>query len=107
MNARLPAAGLGRTVRRARKDAGLTISELARRARVGRKFLHELEAGKETPRTDKVTAVLAVLGLELSATPARAASGARRWLSRNRAALRAYNEHVEKHGVFSEGLRSF
>ena len=29
------------------------------------------------------------------------------WLSRNRAALEAYNEHVEKHGVFSDGLRSF
>ncbi|HUQ76101.1 MAG TPA: type II toxin-antitoxin system CcdA family antitoxin [Burkholderiales bacterium] len=29
------------------------------------------------------------------------------WLKRNRAALDAYNEHVDKHGVFSEGLRSF
>ncbi|MBI2319059.1 MAG: type II toxin-antitoxin system CcdA family antitoxin [Betaproteobacteria bacterium] len=29
------------------------------------------------------------------------------WLKRNRAALAAYNEHVDKHGVFSEGLRSF
>ena len=29
------------------------------------------------------------------------------WLKRNREALEAYNEHVEKHGVFSEGLRSF
>ena len=29
------------------------------------------------------------------------------WLRKNRAALDAYNEHVEKHGVFSEGLRSF
>ena len=29
------------------------------------------------------------------------------WLGRNRAALSAYNEHVEKHGVFSDGLRSF
>jgi antitoxin CcdA len=29
------------------------------------------------------------------------------WLRRNRAALEAYNEHVEKHGVFSDGLRSF
>ena len=29
------------------------------------------------------------------------------WLSKNRAALDAYNEHVEKHGVFSDGLRSF
>jgi antitoxin CcdA len=29
------------------------------------------------------------------------------WLRKNRAALKAYNEHVEKHGVFSDGLRSF
>jgi antitoxin CcdA len=29
------------------------------------------------------------------------------WLKRNRAALEAYNAHVEKHGVFSDGLRSF
>jgi antitoxin CcdA len=32
---------------------------------------------------------------------------AEEWLKRNRAALEAYNEQVEKHGVFSEGLRSF
>jgi antitoxin CcdA len=32
---------------------------------------------------------------------------AEEWLKRNRAALDAYNEQVEKHGVFSEGLRSF
>ena len=32
---------------------------------------------------------------------------AEEWLRRNRGALDAYNEHVEKHGVFSEGLRSF
>jgi len=29
------------------------------------------------------------------------------WLEKNRPALDAYNEHVEKHGVFSDGLRSF
>jgi len=29
------------------------------------------------------------------------------WLMRNRSALEAYNEHVERHGVFSDGLRSF
>ena len=29
------------------------------------------------------------------------------WLKRDRAALKAYNEHVERHGVFSEGVRSF
>lgn len=29
------------------------------------------------------------------------------WLRRNRAALEAYNEHIEKHGAFSDDLRSF
>lgn len=29
------------------------------------------------------------------------------WLEENRSAISAYNEHVEKHGVFSDGLRSF
>ena len=29
------------------------------------------------------------------------------WLAENKAAIDAYNEHVESHGVFSDGLRSF
>ena len=29
------------------------------------------------------------------------------WIEQNRAALEAYNEHIEKDGVFSDGLRSF
>ncbi len=29
------------------------------------------------------------------------------WLARNRAALDAYNQHVEKQGVFSDDLRAF
>jgi antitoxin CcdA len=32
---------------------------------------------------------------------------AEQWLQRNRAALEAYNEHIEKHGTFSDGQRSF
>jgi antitoxin CcdA len=31
----------------------------------------------------------------------------RRWREENREAIVAYNEHVEKHGVFSDGSRSF
>jgi antitoxin CcdA len=30
-----------------------------------------------------------------------------RWLVENREALEAYNEHVERDGVFSDGLRGF
>jgi antitoxin CcdA len=29
------------------------------------------------------------------------------WLNKNRAALEAYNAHVERDGVFSDGLRLF
>jgi antitoxin CcdA len=29
------------------------------------------------------------------------------WLRENKPAMNAYNEHVEKSGVFSDGLRSF
>jgi antitoxin CcdA len=29
------------------------------------------------------------------------------WLRKNRDALDAYNEHLERHGVFSDALRSF
>jgi antitoxin CcdA len=32
---------------------------------------------------------------------------AERWIEENRAAIDAYNEHVERDGVFSDGLRSF
>ena len=30
-----------------------------------------------------------------------------RWLAENRVSIEAYNEQVEKHGVFSDGLRTF
>jgi antitoxin CcdA len=29
------------------------------------------------------------------------------WIAQNRDAIEAYNERVEKHGVFSDGARSF
>jgi len=32
---------------------------------------------------------------------------AERWLTDNKASLDAYNAFVEKHGVFSDGLRGF
>jgi antitoxin CcdA len=31
----------------------------------------------------------------------------RQWREENRESIAAYNEHVEKHGVFSDGSRSF
>lgn len=30
-----------------------------------------------------------------------------RWLAENRAAMDAYNQHVEAHGVYGDGVRGF
>ena len=57
------AADLARAVRAARERMGITHTQLAARARVSRKFVYDLESGKETLRMDKVLAVLAALGL--------------------------------------------
>lgn len=53
------------------------------------------------------------MGINLSATLEQALATALRdkqramWLADNKAAIDAYNDHVDKHGVFSDGLRSF
>jgi len=53
------------------------------------------------------------LNINLSATLEQALIEALRkkardqWVAENKAAMEAYNEHVDKHGVFSDGLRSF
>src|SRR5688572_20216133 len=102
---------LGNAVRGKREQMGFTQAQLAKRARVGLKFLYELESGKDTLRADKVLDVLDVLALRIVVEPSKPAvrGGQTRaaWLRRNRAALEAYNDHVERDGVFSEGLRSF
>lgn len=52
-------------------------------------------------------------GLNLSATLERAlieelsAAERRKWREENREAIRAYNEHIEKHGAFSDDVRRF
>lgn len=53
------------------------------------------------------------MNINLSATLEQALSETLRqrqreqWLAENREAMAAYNAHVEKQGVFSDGLRSF
>lgn len=58
-------------------------------------------------------AVARELNINLSATMEAALAEAikrkqsERWLAENQAAIHAYNERVDKHGVFSDGLRKF
>lgn len=52
-------------------------------------------------------------GVNLSATLERALTAElaetdrKKWREENREAIEAYNQHVDKHGTFSDGLRSF
>ena len=52
-------------------------------------------------------------GINLSATLERALMEElaevkrRKWREENRDAIRAYNEHIEKHGLFSDDVRRF
>lgn len=52
-------------------------------------------------------------GINLSATLERALTDEladakrKKWREENRTAIAAYNEHVEKHGVFSDDTRGF
>jgi len=58
---------LGRVIRDRRKQAGYaTLDSGARACAVGKRFLSEIERGKETAEIGKVFAVLHALGLELA-----------------------------------------
>ena len=52
-------------------------------------------------------------GVNLSATLERALAEElaeakrKRWRQENREAIAAYNEHIEKHGMFADDVRSF
>jgi len=61
---KVPERGLviARFVRDRRRSTGLTQQELADLAGVGKRFVVELEAGKQTLRLDKVNQVLAAFG---------------------------------------------
>lgn len=56
---------LGLIVRDARKQQGLTQEDLAGLTGTGRRFISDLEQGKETAELGKVLLVLAALGLAL------------------------------------------
>lgn len=68
----LGGAHLGEAVRVTREAAGTPQATLAKKAGVSRKFLNELEQGKDTLRADKVFRVLRVIGLVPVLLPAAA-----------------------------------
>ncbi len=59
-------SSLGRAVRQRRRALGLTQQALARAAGCGLVFIYHLERGKPSLRLDKLLAILAVLGLDVS-----------------------------------------
>ncbi len=68
MDHRIPdASDLGHLIRDARKAQGLTQDELAGMTGTGRRFISELENGKETSQLGKVLLVLGALGIALYA----------------------------------------
>ncbi|MEY4570960.1 MAG: hypothetical protein RLZ10_153 [Bacteroidota bacterium] len=56
-------------IKNQRKSYGLSQPELAFRAKVGLRFIRDLEQGKKTLRMDKVNLVLAYFGYELGVLP--------------------------------------
>ena len=61
------AEDLGRVVRKARKAQKLSQNDLAGMAGTGRRFIVDLEKGKETVQFGKVLRVLATLGVSVAA----------------------------------------
>ena len=70
---------LGRTLRSARKQLGLTQPQLALAAGVGVRFIVDLEAGKPTLRLGNVLRVIDALGgeVQLSGLPSSVANAQR------------------------------
>ena len=56
---------LGQLIRERRKSQGLTQEQLASISGTGRRFVLDLESGKETCHLDKTLRVLTMLGFEL------------------------------------------
>ena len=56
---------LSSTLKKLRKEHGLTQEDLAMKSGVGLNFVRQLEQGKPTLRMDKVNQVLAMFGYEL------------------------------------------
>lgn len=55
---------LGAFVAKTRREQGITQLELSQAADVGRRFVVELEDGKETLQAGKLLKVMSILGIE-------------------------------------------
>lgn len=66
---------LGQALRAARKQLGLTQSQLALAAGVGSRFIVDLEAGKPTLRLETVLRVIKALGGEIDLSGLPVATG--------------------------------
>ena len=60
---------IGRALRSARRDAGLTQAELASAASVSREAVSVLENGRRAARVETLNAILFSLGYELAFVP--------------------------------------
>ena len=60
---------LSQTVKKLRKEYGLTQEELAMKSGEGLNFVRQLEQGKPTLRMDKVNQLLDLFNYALTATP--------------------------------------
>ena len=60
-----------KTIKRLRKQYGLTQEQLALKSGVGLNFVRELEQGKPTVRLDKVNQVLNLFNYEMTPTEKR------------------------------------
>ncbi|MBE6470313.1 MAG: helix-turn-helix transcriptional regulator [Coriobacteriaceae bacterium] len=80
---------LGRAVRAARKDRGLTQTELARRSGCSQRFVSELERGKPGAELGKALQLISALGLAVQLTSTRTVEQNRREVSETIARIEA------------------
>lgn len=67
---------LGKALRLARAGMGLSLREAAERAKVGKRFVLEIEQGKPSARLDKVLMLMAAVNLLAIIVPLEAAMAA-------------------------------
>ncbi|MEC9068123.1 MAG: helix-turn-helix transcriptional regulator [Pseudomonadota bacterium] len=67
-------ADVGRIIADRRRELGFTQGQLARMASVGRRFVSELENGKDSSQMGEALRVIGALGLRMTVAPGRIGS---------------------------------